>query len=257
MAGVITAPDPKVLMLAGDWHGNELWAERVIRYASSRGVDTIVQLGDFGYWLDDHETSSYLATVDSELAAAGIRLFWLDGNHEDHTRRADWLNTAAHSNVRYLPRGHRWTWWGKRWMSVGGAMSVDRRYRIEGESWWPQEELTDADVDHAMREGEVDLIVSHDCPRGVDIPGVGPDTKGGVRGSWPPDILLAAQDHRDKLARICGSTQPSRLFHGHYHIPYTATLRYETVTATTVVVGLADDDSPMDDHTWVVTRDDV
>jgi hypothetical protein len=251
---VDTAPDPEVLMLAGDWHGNELWAQRVIRHAAGVGVDTILQLGDFGYWTDDPETDQYLAAIGAALEATGIRLFWLDGNHEDHTRRADWLDTAAHPRVQYLPRGHRWTWWDRTWMSVGGATSVDRRRRIEGVTWWPGEELTDDDVDRAARVGAVDVIVSHDCPRGVDIPGVGPDTKGGVRGNWPPDILLAAQRHRDKLAQICRSTRPARLFHGHYHIAYVATLDCGDCEPTSVV-GLADDDSTMAEHTLVLTRD--
>lgn len=249
------APDPRVLMLAGDWHGNELWAQRVIRHAADVGADTLLQLGDFGYWTDDPETDGYLATIHGELDAAGIRLFWLDGNHEDHTRQTEWLDSSIHPNIRYLPRGFRWTWWDRTWMSVGGAMSVDRQYRVERLSWWPGEELADADVDYAKRDGDVDVIVCHDCPRGVDIPGVGPDTKGGVRGNWPPDILLAAQQHRDKLADICRTTRPARLFHGHYHIPYTATFSYDA--ATTVVAGLADDDSAMADHTLVLTRDDL
>ncbi|MDT5079368.1 MAG: hypothetical protein QOJ80_4005 [Mycobacterium sp.] len=97
--------------------------------------------------------------IGAALEATGIRLFWLDGNHEDHTRWADWLDTASHPRVQYLPRGHRWTWW-------------DRT----------------------------------------------------CRGNWTPDILLAAQRHRDKLAQICRSTHPARLFHGHYHIPYVGTL---------------------------------
>ena len=244
-------PDPTILMLAGDWHGNKLWAERVIGHAVGCDVDTILQLGDFGYWTDDYWTEDYLGAIDKMLATADIRLFWLDGNHEDHTRSAEWADPTRYPSMRYLGRGFRWQWWGKTWMSVGGAMSVDKRYRIEGESWWPQEELTDADVEYARRDGSVDVIVSHDCPRGVDIPGVGPDTKGGARGNWPSDILLEAQRHRDKLATICRSTTPDWLFHGHYHIPYAANLD------ATRVVGLADDRSAMNDHTLMLKHDDL
>jgi hypothetical protein len=136
-------------------------------------------------------------------------------------------------------------------MSVGGAMSVDKRYRAEGLSWWPQEELTDADVEYAQRDGAVDVIVSHDCPRGVNIPGVGPDTKGGVRGDWPPDILAEAQQHRDKLATICRATTPEWLFHGHYHISYASNFD------ATSVIGLADDRGLIDDHTLVLHRSDL
>ena len=249
--GAGTDPDPTVLMLAGDWHGNLPWAERVIEHAAAREVDTILQLGDFGYWVDDPQTDEYLSVIDQTAGSAGIRLFWLDGNHEDHTRVADWVDTSRFPNIRYLPRGHRWQWWGLTWMSVGGAMSVDKYYRVEGESWWPGEELTDADVEYASRDGEVDVIVSHDCPRGVDIPGVGPDTKGGARGNWPADILAEAQRHRDKLATICAATTPGWLFHGHYHIPYTGSLD------PTTVMGLGQDCSKLDEATHIITGADL
>ncbi|MCP9272451.1 metallophosphoesterase family protein [Mycolicibacterium arenosum] len=245
------APDPALLMLAGDWHGNLPWAESVIRHAADRDVDTILQLGDFGYWTDDPATDEYLSTVDDLLESSGIRLYWIDGNHEDHTRVDDWTDAYRHPRVRYLPRGFRWQWWGLTWMSVGGAMSVDKHYRLEGESWWPGEELTDADVEYASRDGGVDVIVSHDCPRGVDIPGVGPDTKGGARGNWPADILAEAQRHREKLAAICSATTPAWLYHGHYHIPYTGSL------AATTVRGLGHDRSTLADNVHIITRDDL
>ncbi len=128
------APDPAVLMLAGDWHGNMPWAESVIRHAAERDVDTILQLGDFGYWTDDPATDEYLSTVNDRLDSSGIRLYWIDGNHEDHTRVDDWTDAYRHPQVRYLPRGFRWRWWDMTWMSVGGAMSVDKHYRLEGEA---------------------------------------------------------------------------------------------------------------------------
>ena len=78
-----------------------------------------------------------------------------------------------------------------------------------------------------------------------------PDTKGGVRGNWPSDILLEAQQHREKLATICLAKQPDWLFHGHYHIPYASNLR------ATSVIGLADDRSPMQDHTLMLNPSDL
>jgi predicted phosphodiesterase len=244
-------PDPTRLMIAGDWHGNLPWVERVIRHAATHDVDTILQLGDFGYWVDDGRTASYLSSIEAMLDEADIRLFWLDGNHEDHTRVADWQDTTQYPRIRYLGRGFRWQWWDKTWMSVGGAMSVDKHYRVEGLSWWPQEELTDDEVGYAGRDGAVDVVVSHDCPRGVDIPGVGPDTKGGVRGNWPPDILADAQHHREKLATICRKTAPDWLFHGHYHIPYASNFE------ATSVIGLGDDRAFMNDHALLLRRDDL
>ena len=37
------------LLFAGDWHGDEGWAEEVLVTAATRGVDWVVQVGDFGF----------------------------------------------------------------------------------------------------------------------------------------------------------------------------------------------------------------
>lgn len=217
--------EPKKLLLAGDWHGNATWAGSIITEAAAKGVDTILQLGDFGFWTPGSGTADYLNRVQRLCEHFDIDLYWLDGNHEYHEylkHYHDWPIPVASNKrprISYLPRGYQWEWFGKTWMSVGGAVSVDKMMRSPGRSWWPEEELTDSQVQHCCR-GPVDVIVSHDCPRGVNIPGVGPDTKSGVRGNWPPHILLEAERHRTKLRTIWDATGATELYHGHYHIPY-------------------------------------
>lgn len=212
-------PDPVKVCLSGDWHGQQNWAVHCLHHAARNGCDAMVQLGDFGFWTAGHKTDKYLRTVGETAQELGIRFYWLDGNHEDHTRREEFFANPF-PGVTYLPRGWRWDWWGYTWMAVGGAVSVDKEYREEGKSWWPEEELTDAEVKWASRPGRVDILLAHDCPRGVDIPGVGPDTKGGVRGDWPLHILKEAEAHRDKLKTIRDAVKAKIVVHGHYHIPY-------------------------------------
>jgi hypothetical protein len=132
-------------------------------------------------------------------------------------------------------------------MAVGGAVSVDKRDRQEGISWWPEETLSDEEVGYASRfDGTpVDVVLAHDCPRGVDIPGVGPDNKNAVRGIWPPDALYQADIHRDKMWQVWQHTRPDTWIHGHYHIPYVSYLATGVHEPHTKFIGLGSDGDRM------------
>lgn len=217
--------EPSKLMLAGDWHGSAMWAVKAVHHAKRNGADTILQLGDFGYWRDGIEgldTRKYMRVLHRALAECGIDLYWIDGNHEDHSCIENTPGTAALTlaefpRITHLPRGFRWDWWGMTWMALGGAYSVDRPWRREGVSWWPGETLSGEQIAYACRPGNVDVIVAHDAPFGVDIPGIGPAHKG---GQFPIDQLVASEEHRRKVARVVDAVNPTMFFHGHYHVRY-------------------------------------
>jgi hypothetical protein len=158
--------------------------------------------------------------VDDALRKAELELWFVDGNHECHPKL---LRYPIHENGRrrltdriwHLPRGFRWTWDGVSFLALGGAYSIDRQRRIPNESWWPQEEITDAQIDDAIAGGKVDVLVSHDCPTGVEIPGLADSAH-----LWPPIDLIRAENHRLQLRRVVDAVQPSRIWHGHYHRRY-------------------------------------
>lgn len=211
--------DPIKLAIAGDWHGNAGWARHAIEYATLKGADAMIQVGDFGFWTKGGDTEAYLASVSKAVRKSGIRFYWFDGNHEDFSRRDEF---NSWDTLTYLPRGTRWEWWGKKFMAVGGAFSIDRFLRKEGKGWWPQELLTPEELDYACREPQgLDVILSHDCPTGVNIPGIGPDSKPrGGADIWPPDMLAGAAAHRKKMRQIWDAHHPEVWVHGHFHVPY-------------------------------------
>jgi predicted phosphodiesterase len=84
-------PEPSRLMLAGDWHGDSMWAEIMIGWAKKHHCDAILQLGDWGYWPRwEEETRSQTGTchftqkMKAYAEKVGVRIYWLDGNHENH-----------------------------------------------------------------------------------------------------------------------------------------------------------------------------
>ena len=208
---------PVRVAFAGDWHMNTAWARRAIAYAAEHDADVILHLGDFGYTFD----ADFMTGVEEALADADLPLLFVDGNHEDFDHLYAW--PVAENGLRrltdhvwHLPRGLRWTWAGIRFLALGGATSVDRRHRVPGSSWWPQEAITTADAARAIAGGPADVLLTHDCPAGT---GIGPDP--GTTSRWiPEDAMAAAEAHRALLRGVVDAVQPRRIWHGHFHRCY-------------------------------------
>jgi predicted phosphodiesterase len=239
---------PDIVLAVGDTHGNLPWMKSVFQYAYKSGANAILHLGDFGFWVDSEATDRYLQGVEQEAQEWEIPIYWVDGNHEDHSRTAE-FNSPDRPMTVHLPRGFRWTWWGKRFMALGGAFSVDRYMRTENVGWWAGEELSLNDIEYASRDDgvPVDVVVAHDCPTGVDIPGVGADFKTQVRGEFPDHMLYGASVHRDKVRRVYDATCPKLWAHGHYH------RCYERFMGGTRFLGLDCDATNLGKNTMLLT----
>ena len=253
-------PDPDRIALAGDWHGNALWATRMIQSIHQEGVKVVVHLGDFGFWTDCDETTTYLQRVQKALTKNDMWLFWVDGNHEDHSRLITLpIDTATglrpipgYDRIIHLPRGFRWTWQGRVWMALGGAHSVDRRDRKEFVSWWPDEFLSASQVHYALREddpvapGPVQIMVCHDAPDKADIPA--------IRGtsSWPTQELVMSARHREIIGEVVEQLKPVALFHGHYHCKYKDIVLTDNGKNRTFVRGLACDQTSYQDNILIL-----
>ena len=214
--------DPARVLLCGDWHGMKASADASLRLAADRGADAIVQLGDFGVW---HDTAGawFLDEVSRGAEHVGVPVFFVDGNHENF----DLLDTfplnqdgtrTLRPMVTHLPRGFRFQWHGVRFLALGGAVSVDRRSRVAYRSWWPQESITQKEAEDAITGGPADVMLCHDCPDGVAIPGItGSDDP---EAWWPAEELRRSESHRRLLAFVTREVGPTHLFHGPYHVAY-------------------------------------
>lgn len=215
--------DPARIVVAGDWHGDATWACGVIGMLPGLLPDEsprrIVHLGDFGVW-PGLTGDRYLREVGDALSGVDGELWFIDGNHECFPRLHAIAPDGAGrrmigDRIRWLPRGHRWTWHGRTWLALGGATSVDRPARIEGRSWWPQEALNLADCELAAR-ATADVMVCHDAPSSVplNLPRPAP-------GWWE---LEPAERHRELLQAVVNDVRPRWLMHGHYHLAHDTTV---------------------------------
>lgn len=210
------------IAFAGDWHANTRFARRMITHAWDQGADCIIHLGDYGW---DY-SRWFINTIESMLYRTGLELFFIDGNHENFDRlyqfpiQPDGTRKIS-KRVHHLPRGHRFTWGGVRFLACGGGVSVDRdrpvNPRVEGVSWWPQEEITSQEHHLCETGGPTDVLLSHDCPALVPIPDLDKTAH-----LFPADGIARSETHRLKLLTIASATRPRLVLHGHYDRVYTA-----------------------------------
>lgn len=260
--GEFDMPEPKRLLVAGDWHGNSHWAIKALKHARLAECDTVLQLGDFGFWPTvntDPQAKGFYKGVIDYCRQSNLRLFWVDGNHENHQLLNPGLGNEV---IRHLPRGYRWQWWSKTWMAVGGGVSVDKKWRRPNVDWFPEETLTADQLEYCLRDGGVDIVVAHDAPEEAHIPGIhaaeklGKDEDGNpVDSFFPIEQIQESWAHRGLMSEIAKATQPDFWFHGHYH------RRYNEVADVgghpIAVVGLDCDGSHLNLNTVILTEKDL
>lgn len=209
---------PGAVAVIGDWHGSTQWALGVLENIAAAGIGLGLHLGDFGIW-PGRQGKRYLDLVEEACDRFGIVLWVTPGNHEDYaqvnaTSGLDALGRRViRPHILLLPRGHRWRWHGRIWLSVSGGISIDRVERREGYSYWPQEAVTDEQADSIIAAGMADVMVAHDCPSGVTHAFAAPPK------AWLADIRKT-EEHRQRIQRIVDAVQPSYYMHGHLHRSY-------------------------------------
>lgn len=218
------AARPRILLL-GDVHGDPYWFGHACHVAQRLNCHTILQLGDFGYWEHAPPGGEFLDRCAEHLQETDRTCIWVDGNHENHTVLRETYGPGGffhqiidsgfwriRERLSYAPRGHRWTWLNHTFLACGGAYSIDKRYRQEGMSWWPEETITEDEMRACIDGGPTDVLVSHDAPDGA--PGVIPaeGTWDRQKDNWPESL-----ENRKRLARIVKHTKPQLVVHGHYH----------------------------------------
>ena len=252
--------------MAGDTHSNfEQW-EYLFPIAKDLNVDVIMQLGDFGYWAHTKGGLNHLDALHDLAVEYDIPIYWLDGNHENHVhlrvnRIAVWnmfclmagvdpgpFVPIRGTHIVHTPRGATWEWDGVKFLAVGGAFSIDRGWRDVGESFWFEEELTDAEADYASRVGKVDVLVSHDVPMGTDMAYMF------IRQGRSYRPIPQAEPNRRRLRQVVEATKPNYIYHGHYHICYKNYLELNS-GHTIVVMGLGADGMEQDSWTILDTED--
>lgn len=171
------------LRIIGDVHGYYAHYHRLIRKARST-----VQVGDFG---SDYKT---LAGIDSGQHRI------LGGNHDNYDDMGNWPHFLGDYGVHHIEG------FGDIFF-IRGGLSIDRHMRIEGVSWWRDEELglrKCCEVLRAYKNIKPDFVVTHECPCSI-VPHVTEST------------LIIPSRTNQLLEQCFIAHQPKKWVFGHYH----------------------------------------
>ena len=173
--------------------------------------DYVIICGDFGLlWNDGHEEHRWLDWLERKP----FTLLWIDGNHENFDMLARFPVRNWHGgkvqfireNVIHLCRGSMFDIDGKSVFAFGGANSLDKWARIEGESWWAAEMPTAEEYEYGRQvlkqaKNHADIILTHSAPSYLlkETLGFGGD---------------AVTDYFEELWQTCTF---KHWFSGHYH----------------------------------------
>lgn len=155
--------------LVGDTHGRDIHKIKAVC-----NCDLIIVLGDFGF------SGKRLDELNKLLEENNKTLLFVDGNHERFNKLKGCREVELYGNrvrryanrVFNLQRGMVYTIGGKKFLSFGGAMSIDRHLLTEGLDWFSEEEYSELEKNRLQdsliaNNYEIDYIVSHDCPRSI------------------------------------------------------------------------------------------
>ncbi|MGY4856861.1 metallophosphoesterase family protein [Cryobacterium sp. AP23] len=214
--------------LIGDLHGDIGALLTIADNLREREIDVLLALGDVGVPWPGENSSNRLSKVSKRLASRSQTLYFVDGNHDDH-RLLRIFQTGSEGprelrpNIFHLPRGYRTVLGsGMSLAALGGANSIDVEHREEDVSWWPQESITDDDLE-ALGQEHADILVGHDAPLDVStLDAMLADTD----QNWSSQGLEYARRGRQQFHTGFLQVTPRLYLGGHYHLPVDETVGY-------------------------------
>lgn len=202
----------------------------------------VIIAGDFGFiWRNPEGPRGEgtpihikdMRTIRHVFDKMPFTVLFLDGNHENFNvietlpivEKWGGKVQPVTDNVYHLMRGEVYTIDNKSILTVGGGLSVDRKYRTEGYSWWPQEELLESELANALvnlekTQNKVDLVISHTAPQSVvkELDAHLPPWQYGIWGMKIDDPTAV------KLETVLANIDTSDWYFGHFHIDKDASL---------------------------------
>lgn len=163
----------RMLYITGDVHADlKEFNER--KFVHIKKTDSIIICGDFGIlWKGDRIEQRNIKAIGRKHH---FTLF-LDGTHENFDLLEEYPITewnggkvqVLSGNLMHLMRGQVYEIGGKKIFVFGGGESIDKEFRTERESWWPQEMPNAQEMQEGLRNLEgcgwkVDYIFTHSVP---------------------------------------------------------------------------------------------
>lgn len=170
-----------MIFITGDLHGHvdksKLNTQSFPQQKELTKDDFVIIAGDFGGIWDESRSENWLLRW---LEKKRFTTLFVDGNHENFDLLNSYPVTAwkggnvheVRPGILHLMRGQVFQIEGMKFFTFGGADSIDKHYRKEGVSWWPQERPAEEEFDEGMNNlakhnYSVDYVISHTAPLNI------------------------------------------------------------------------------------------
>lgn len=206
-----------MIYITGDTHCpidiNKLSTKRFPEQRNMTKDDFLIITGDYGgVWDNSNEEKYWMNWLNGK----NFTTLFVDGNHENF----DMLNSypveyyhggKVHkiaNSIYHMMRGQIFEFDGSTFFTMGGASSYDKKYRVEGKSWWSAELPTDDEYQEAEKNldkvnRKVDYVITH-C--------VADSIQKNIADWYVHDKLT------NFLESVKSTVDYKKWFFGHYHI---------------------------------------
>lgn len=199
----------KEVYILGDHHGNYSAVFDIVNRAGVQDA-LLICVGDGGEGFCSKKLQiKQFELLNEQFEDIGVEYWSPRGNHSDPQYFDGSIN---YSNFKLLPDYSVRQINGEKWLFVGGAISVDRCFRVEGRDYWKDEAFV---LDENKAE-KCDVLITHTCPSWL-----GPSHLTGFPTQfYPRDLTLKDElgEERQKMNRLFELTQPKKLYCGHFHM---------------------------------------
>ena len=211
------------LFMTGDTHGDFDFLAGWCRDNETTYEDILIILGDAGINYYGPTQKKELALKDM-IKDCPITLLCVRGNHEDRPEDRPELGLGdvgigdevyldiRYPNIWYAQDGGEYNIIGKKILTIGGAYSVDKFYRISRGWKWVANEMLNSDerasILDKVYDKEYDIVCTHTCP--IDWEPVDLFLSGIDQNSVPKDMERFLSDVKRYITY-------KKWYFGHYH----------------------------------------
>lgn len=224
------------LYLLGDVHGRfDDLNMYILKTPKLKNCDVIV-CGDFGVGFRSDDEKKSLRALDTTLMGRFINFYVIRGNHDDPSlfvhedeRNPDYvfdnIDLCADNTILQLMVDNTTQ---QTFYLVGGGISIDRKVRKPGRTYWeneivpPMDEKTKEFIENNRPETGYDALICHVAPS-ESRKHIFPKEKDGsfidAFGLWMKDDKLSEDIKKEyeTIEKYMEYIKPKLFYHGHYH----------------------------------------
>ena len=226
----------KAIAVIGDIHGNFEVLHKLLKNVENC---VVFIAGDCGFGFYDSQIFKIKKMIAKNfkdfLEKRNLYLIFIRGNHDnpEYFLNEDIRQDISTDRFILVPDYTYVEVDNTKILCVGGAVSVDRRFRKLNTDYWYGEEMADIKYYAEIKNIKIDVLITHAVDRNAiqcNLPSM-PDW---LRISYDVDKKLALDSEREH--KICAELfdyyNPKIWYHGHYHIAHRVPIK------DSIIIGL-------------------